>query len=545
MSNIVQCIEPDSLPVQISLELNDDEMFRVYLLSDASTSPGGLRSTILQKADALPPPEASLVFEVKIVDPGTGDPITMRVQRLGSSLNTDLVRPHMRSRVTPGTEVRSGSRLEVVLPDLRRVTFTLQLEAEIHQRATTAIGGGGVRHKQAVAGGDTAYFLYNTVGSVLTVNIQYVFARLSAWFTKLGVPVWVIPLVLTALLIVGGGAYFAYQQYQGRKAAEEQAEAAAEAMAEADMSAARALEGQLQCLAQQRALAQRLNDLKALAKAEVEAALQTTMTIGIALGEGGSRMGEDQVVSYDKLVHEAAVDSIVNQMQELSGVPSEAKVCLDLASVLVPDLPTYVLLWHPEPDLVCPAEYAAVEDGIDRAGRFGLSSRVVRLYGGEEFQAALIAAQGGSVANPADADPRMADRWSAATHAVGLRDVQAALLVSDAGNRVPVAPSQAHLWTLALWDAYNRMPSPADGVLDNPVPICITELMEETLRTAKPAEPGAPLLPNIVDVASGDEKIRPRPTAGCPWPEDAIQKGAQQALLAVAHTANYNSQGQN
>ena len=55
-----------------------------------------------------------------------------------------------------------------MLPDLRRVTFTLQLEADIHQRASSAIGGGAVRHKQPVAGGDTAYFLYNTVRSILT-----------------------------------------------------------------------------------------------------------------------------------------------------------------------------------------------------------------------------------------------------------------------------------------------------------------------------------------------------------------------------------------
>ena len=96
MAHIVQCIEPDSLPIQIELELQDGEMFSVFLLNDASTSPGGLRSTILTKSDTDPPPEAAMIFEVAIYDPGTGDPVTMRVRRLGSSLNTDLVRPHVR-----------------------------------------------------------------------------------------------------------------------------------------------------------------------------------------------------------------------------------------------------------------------------------------------------------------------------------------------------------------------------------------------------------------------------------------------------------------
>ncbi len=543
MAHTVQCIEPDNLPIQISLELADGEMFCVYLLSDASTAPGGLRSTILAPADTDPPPEAALIFEVSIYDPGTGDPVTMRVRRLGSSLNTDWVRPHMRSRVTPGMEIRSGSRLEVVLPDLRRVSFTLQLEAEIHQATSSAIGGGGVRHKQPVAGGDTAYFLYNTVRSVLTINIQYLIARATAALTKLGIPPWIIPLAITAVVVVGGLAYFSYTQYQAAEAAEEQAAAAQEDLADAEAQQSAALAAQMDCLAQRQALAQRLNDIKEEMKAQVSLALQSGFTVSVAIGEGGARMNEDAVVEYDDQLTGSVINRIVTLMQEMSGVPSEASVCLSHDNVLVPDLPRYVLLWHPDPDLVCPIEYAAVDNGIDRAGRFGLSERVKRQYRGEEFEEDLVTALGS--ADPSQADARMADLWSATNHANGLRDVQTALLLSDAGNRVPVAPSQAHLWTLALWDAYNRMPSPADGVLDNPVGICITELMDRVLQSAPPAEPGAPLLPNIVDVASGDKKILVTPTPGCPWPDDAIQLGANEALRAVAQMANYNSQGSN
>ena len=359
---------------------------------------------------------------------------------------------------------------------------------------------------------------------------------------KLGIPAWILPLAFTALLVVGGLGYAAYRQYKGKQAAEAIAEANAEAAEEAEAKAATALENEFECHRQRQALALRLNDLKEKIKAEVELALQTSFTYGVALGEGGARMGEDTVVSFDKELQKSTVDAVTNRVQELAGVPSEATVCLSQESVLVPDLPRYVLLWHPDPNLVCPVDYAAVDNGIDRAGRFGLSMRVKRQYGGVEFEEEILTAMGDSP-DPAGADPRMADRWSAATLAIGLRDVQAALLTSDAGNRVPVAPSQAHLWTLALWDAYNRMPSPAEGVLDSPTAVCIAELMGEVQRTARPAEPGAPLLPHIVDVASGEQKIRVTPTPGCPWPEDAFQMGAQQALLSVAHLANYDSQG--
>ncbi|MFT5684853.1 MAG: hypothetical protein ACI8RZ_005798 [Myxococcota bacterium] len=537
MAHIVQCIEPDSLPIQIQLELQDGELFSVFLLSDASTSPGGLRSTILCKADVDPPPEAAMIFEVAIYDPGTGDPVTMRVRRLGSSLNTDLVRPHVRSRVTPGTEVRSGSRLEVVLPDLRRVSFTLQLEAEIHQGASSSIGGGAIRHKQAVAGGDTAYYLYNTVRSILTINIQFLIARVTSALTRLGIPTWIIPLAVTGLLVFGGLAYFAYRQHQAAAAAEGQTALVEDELAESQAAAAAAAADVNACLQQRQALALQLNDIKEQMKAQVEVALVTPFTYGVALGEGGARMGEDDVVEYDRQLQESVINRVVDMMGDLSGVPSEAENCFSHEAVLVPDLPGYILLWHPNPELVCPLEYAAVDNGIDRAGRWGLSLRVKRQQSAESEIAPS------DPTDPTLADLRMADRWSARTHALGMRDVQEALLTSDAGNRVPVAPSQAHLWTLALWDAYNRMPSPADGVLDSPVNICITELMDQVLRSAPPAEPGSPLLPNIVSIASGEDKILLSPTPGCPWPDGAIQKGANAALMAVAHTANYTSEG--
>ena len=99
---------------------------------------------------------------------------------------------------------------------------------------------------------------------------------------------------------------------------------------------------------------------------------------------------------------------------------------------------------------------------------------------------------------------RMYPRWSASTLAIGLREVQFALLTSDTGPRPPTVPSQAHLWTLALWDAYNRLPSPASGVMDKPVGYCIdvmiTKLMDDDSTSILVLG-----LPDIVSVAEGEK----------------------------------------
>lgn len=548
MSHIVQCIETDRLPLEVKLEVRDGEKFCVYLLPSisrpgkAGASAGSLRSTVLLKSAVDPPPEASLVFEVSIYDPGTGDPVTMRTQRLGSSLNTDYVRPHVRSRVTPGMELRSGSRLEVILLDLRRVTFTLQLEEEIASRASSAIGGGGIRHKQPVAGGDTGAFLYYTVRSVLTINVQYLLARFAAVLQRLGIPTWIIPIMLTAILVVGGLGYYAYTQARAANAAEEAQAAAEDSQREAQAAAEVSLVNEMACLAQQQTLAMRLGLQELQDKALIQETMRLTFTNSVVIGEGGAIYGGADVLAYDQEQIDSLLDFIHVRYDDITSISSDADTCMAQEALLQPDLPAYVLMWHPDPDLVCPQDYSDVIENVPVRGPFGLSDRVKRQYGGDEREDD-IAQAAGATSSDLDTDPRMAIRWSTEAFISGLREVQSALLAADAGNRVVVAPSQSHLWTLALWDAYNRLPSPGGGTLDETASACITKMVIQVNQQARPAEPGAPLLPNIVAVAVGDEDIRLSPTPGCMWSEDVIKLGAQQALLSVARATFYTAQG--
>ena len=175
--------------------------------------------------------------------------------------------------------------------------------------------------------------------------------------------------------------------------------------------------------------------------------------------------------------------------------------------------------------------YSVVDGGINRAGPWGLSERVAGEFGDQDSAEAVAdESQQGSL--------RMYPRWSASTLAIGLREVQFALLTSDTGPRPPTVPSQAHLWTLALWDAYNRLPSPASGVMDKPVGYCIEEMITKMMDDDSTSIPGAPVLPDIVAVAEG-EKIVVSPTSGCPWTDGVFQQGAQAAIKSVANYAVY------
>ena len=127
-------------------------------------------------------------------------------------------------------------------------------------------------------------------------------------------------------------------------------------------------------------------------------------------------------------------------------------------------------------------------------------------------------------------DPRMNDRWSADTLANGLRAVQEALLDFEMEGRPSVLPSQSQAWSLALFAAINRLPSMADGVLNEPAAYCVNQLITEYAANAPAGQKGDPILPDLVDVATGVTTLKLRPSPSCPWAPDAMEKGAQAAF---------------
>ena len=70
---------------------------------------------------------------------------------------------------------------------------------------------------------------------------------------------------------------------------------------------------------------------------------------------------------------------------------------------------------------------------------------------------------------------------------------------------------------------------------------CAQTFVMEQLSLSGPAEPGQPVLPDITKVASGELRVEPTPTAGCPWPsERSMEDSARSAVRAVAHMAQLN-----
>ena len=92
------------------------------------------------------------------------------------------------------------------------------------------------------------------------------------------------------------------------------------------------------------------------------------------------------------------------------------------------------------------------------------------------------------------------------------------------------------MWALAVCDAYNQLPSPASGVMYQSAQECVEDLMKQVIESSGPAEPGQPVLPDISLVALG-EQVPLKPTSGCPWPADALSKGAKNAVEAVTRLA--------
>jgi hypothetical protein len=206
----VQCIEPNALPLMVEHEVRLLETFRLFVLSDTrGAGASTLRQTILISADEDPPPEATLVFELDVYDPGAGDQIVFRVRRMGARVYVDWIRPNVRSRIGEGNELPTGARLEVILQDARRILVTLQMESDLLQSTVDAVGGGVYRHK-AKDEGSAAWYLYYSFFQLMVMNTTLLRDKVNLWLRRRGLHPWVVLAILSVgslLLLAGWAAY--------------------------------------------------------------------------------------------------------------------------------------------------------------------------------------------------------------------------------------------------------------------------------------------------------------------------------------------------
>ncbi len=532
MALTLQCFEPQARPSRVAIRLEAGEIFAVLLLQESTNggapaeSSAQLRQTVLRRADEAPPPGATLLLEAEIREGRPGDPRVLRARNVPGAVKLEILRPDVRSIATMGSEWRSGTRLEASLDDLSSVVFTLEVQAEVAQGARAGVGAGRLRRADQVESAmSSAFWIIPTAAATLADPKARAMTWIATQAKKAGIsPALFSPLLFMSGIGVGLG-FLAYREYSKAQEAEEKAAIAEERAMAAEAGRDAALVAEAACVEERKELAGELDDQDTTRALQAEIALSAPLSQAVAVEMGGARMGTAEALTFDQQATDNAKKHAATEMAKLRDAPENTERCLGLAEILGQDLPPYVLLWHPDPELVCPDKYAVVDAGVDRMGAWGLSKRASLVFGSSD------GAPGGG------ADPRVNDRWSAHTMATGLRAFENALLAADTGPRPPVAPGQAQLWSLALWDAYNRMPDPAEGVMNEAPEACIANLVAEIAATSPPAAPGQPVLPDIVAVALG-QPLQVSPTAGCPWPSGALNMGAKAAFRAVAHMGN-------
>ncbi len=528
----IQCIEPGSRPVQITMDVELDELWAIYMIEDSTAGTiGGLRSTILRRGDEAPPPNSTMLFECKVMQ-GLED-VKLRTSRVNSLVNVEVIRPDVRSRVTSNMDIPAGARLEVTFEDLRSVAFSLQMAQDIAQ--SQKLGMGGAQKSRALGTSSSAVWMVPNVASTLRAPAAKITQAIAKRLRKWGFSPYMILTMMSVGALVVGCVVVAYWQYKEAKDAKVRQEELAEIAGKAEASKEAALSAEASCLAERRSLVEALGDVQEERRLLAEEALQISLTQIIAAEIGGSREASDEALAFtepDKLK-----ELVVEMMVKIRGEIKNPDLCTMYKEALGNDLPEYVLLWHPEEDVACPTEYASIQNGVARIGRWAVSDRVAMEFG---EQSEIVGDGAGEGISDLASDPRMKDRWNVLAYTGALRAVQDGMLRAPTGQRPPVAPGQAHLWTLTIFDQYNSMPNPPGG-LNKSAERCAMDLVGELAVAEGAAEPGQPVLPDIGKVATGEIELDPTPTAGCPWPADrTMTASAKSAFRSIAQTAVVN-----
>jgi len=530
-SRIVECTEPRGRPLRVSLSLSDSWTFCVYLLPDALDSERGLRATVLRPANEDPPPGALLVLELRLSSDMVGLS-SFRVLRVGRQLQVEQIRPEVRSRVVADTEVRAGSRVEVTLPDMRRFEFSVHLASQLVQDVQASVGGSGLSRSRVLSTSSGALWLVPTIWNVTADWYSWTVNNLRSLASRLGLSTRMIGLIMmVGVLMVGFGLAY-YIKYQETVTAQEEMAEAQDALTRAEAAQQAAILSELACLDERQGLIDQLGDSQARMALMAEQSLSISAARTAAREMGGARMGSDEALAFDEQAVGPLKAQVVSGMAGVGDLPdlSDQARCLYQQGSISQDLPTYALVWHPDPEQICPSNYRSNLNGVELVGRWGLSDRVVAQFGGT------------TPISDAGVDPRADDRWSAQTLSTGLRTIQKSLLGADVIERPPVLPSQSQLWSLAIFSAYARMPMTPEGVLDQGAEDCVEGLVLDLASVANQSAPGEPLLPDISAVADGVVTVPAKPTPGCPWPPSAMLDGARASMKAAATLALINAQ---
>ena len=333
-------------------------------------------------------------------------------------------------------------------------------------------------------------------------------------------------------LLLGSMGFAFYQNRQAKQARADQAVAEAAADQASDAATASA-EDAGTCRSELAALQRMMLDPDQARRTLIGQTLDRTLARAAVLAEVPESPERDAALRRDELDRSQLVAVVEAAMADLD-LDSEERgwlsTRLENAAALGDDLPDHMVLWHPRPDKrEDPHMTEWSSGGSSLRGPWGLGERALRLVGDYE---------GDVETDPrkpeAAQDPRNQADWSLETLRKGLVSLRGVLLGRSTRGRLAVAPEQVHLWSLALWFAWNELPpaGPEGGLSP-----CVGTLLDGAAG-GEAAEPGKPILPSIEDVVGeGGWPLRLKRSAACPWRDDDLVTGARLALQTVAETS--------
>jgi hypothetical protein len=517
----LRCVEPSARPAQTSVDLENGGQVRLYILNDQSEYTRGMRRTILRLAHLQPPAQAQLLATLEVSGGG------LLVLDISKQPYLEMIRGEARSRLANGFMLKQNTRIEIVISPVHRFEISLNLSSQAARDVGAMVGGGSTRTSHALAAQRGAMWLVPTIWTLMTDADDVVIDNLKALARRLHLSEGSVRYLTTISFYLLSMVVVWY--YQGQKAdtAVAAAAAAQSDMQKAEAGRAASLQSEAECLRSRQALVAELDEKRKVLSLKAELALGFSKSQAAALDIAGDRLTGNELQKRDDSAHIPLISMVAAALEDREP-PKEAKACLEYEALLGTDLPRYVLLWHPDRELVCPVQFSDVADGIPIAGRWGISDRVVAEFGTKD---PAVEATGIS-------DVRLDDRWSAHALSSAMRSIQTTILDYDGDGRPVLLPSQAQLWALTLFGAYNQMPRSPDGVLDQPITLCLNEILDRAARNGPPPIPGTPILPNIYEIATGDVELTPERTPGCPWPAAGLKPSAEAAIRAVTTLAS-------
>ncbi|MBK7760055.1 MAG: hypothetical protein IPI35_27345 [Deltaproteobacteria bacterium] len=540
MSYLIIGSEPDRQPHRAILRLNTPESrLRLYLMSDRALERAGLRATVMRAAEEPPPPESELLVELAVVrqaaphNPGEAPPppelrLLPRVLGAHSVLVENEGERDGREQLSTAASFANGAPLYVERPGTSEVVLYIEVQDEGHTGARVAVAGLDAPDDAALSDVSSVIWAVPTAANALSAPGAKVVAAFKSYAKRLKIPpALLMPLIMVGTLLLGMG-YATWKNHQRAEEAEARLTEREEALAVAVLQRDAALEGEGACLNKREELTEELGDQRARLLVILEQVLNRAQVKALAAGLAGERALDPRALAFDDAGWERLLALLVETTAHARVEPGLVAPCLAQRDTLGAELPTYALLWHPDAELQCPEGYLHIDGQVSRAGRWGLSERAARLYGE------------GYVTAPVDdpsQDLRARDAWAVMAMTKGLRDTLKGLLTAPSPGRAPMAPSAATLWALAVWDAYNHLPLPPEGLPITSAQTCASELVARLHGASTDPTPGQPVLPDIAAVARGEAIVGFAATPSCPWPERSLQDGAARALQAAAREA--------